>query len=156
MTPYSINSKLQKILIVTCFFLNYGCASKIDYKQAEQYIRESEKQWAESAATGDSAVIRRILADDFIGIDPDGKQYNKQKMIEETTGGPKYILSGHLNEMNVRFYGNTAVAQGNETWVSRSENEPHPTGLYVWTDTWILRDNKWQVVAAEDLVVHVK
>ena len=42
---------------------------KIDYEKAEQYIKESEKQWAEAVASGDSTVIQRILADDFIGVD---------------------------------------------------------------------------------------
>jgi hypothetical protein len=26
-------------------------------------------------------------------------------------------------------------------------------GSYVWTDTWVRRNGKWQVVAAEDLEV---
>ena len=42
---------------------------------AERYIRESERQWAESVASGDASVVARILADDFIGVDPEGKQY---------------------------------------------------------------------------------
>jgi ketosteroid isomerase-like protein len=117
----------------------------------ERYIKESERQWAESVASGDSSVVERILAEDFVGVDPDGSQYNKAKMVKDTASAPKYFLSNHLNEVKVRFYGDAAVAQGNESWVRRSGTPVH--GRFVWTDTWIKRNGKWQIVAAEDLTV---
>jgi ketosteroid isomerase-like protein len=80
--------------------------------EAERYIKESERQWAESVANGDATVIERILADDFVGADPDGSFYNKAKMVADTRETPKYFVSNHLNEMKVRFYGDAAVAQG--------------------------------------------
>jgi hypothetical protein len=54
----------------------------------------------------------------------------------------------HLNEIEIRFYGDAAVAQGNESWKKKDGT----TGKFVWTDTWIRRGGKWQIVAAEDLV----
>ena len=149
----SILTILQFFTAIACCFIFFSCDSKPDYKKAEEYIRESEKQWAESVASGDSGVIVRILADDFIGVDPDGSQYNKEAMVKGTFDAPKYFLSNHLNEVKIRFYGNTAVAQGNETWVKRKDSF---TGRFVWTDTWVLRNDKWQIVAAEDLIAPVK
>ena len=119
-----------------------------EQKSAEDYIRKSESEWAESVATGDATVIERILADDFVGIDPKGKSYTKKEMISETTDGLKYFVSNHLEEVKIRFYGNTAVAQGSELWVKKNGER----GRFVWTDTWVLRDGKWQIVAAEDLI----
>jgi len=119
--------------------------------EAERYIKESERQWAESVASGDSSVVERILAEDFVGVNPDGSQYNKAKMVKDTASPPKYFLSNHLNEVKVRFYGDAAVAQGNESWVRRSGTPLH--GRFVWTDTWIKWNGKWQIVAAEDLAV---
>ena len=119
-----------------------------DQKQAERYIIESERQWAESVATGDSSVLERILADDFLGVDPKGTLYDKGKMISETRNAPQYFVSNHLNEVKVRFYGETAIAQGNESWERRTGER----GRFVWTDTWIRRNGRWQIVAAEDLI----
>lgn len=119
--------------------------------EAERYIKESEKQWAESVASGDSSVVERILAEDFAGVDPDGSFYDKTKIVKDTASAPKYFLSNHLNEVKVRFYGDAAVAQGTESWVRRSGTPLH--GRFVWTDTWIKRNGKWQIVAAEDLTV---
>ena len=61
-----------------------------DRASIERYIRESEAQWAESVASGDTTAIQRILADDFIGTDPKGNLYDKAQMIADTKNAPKY------------------------------------------------------------------
>jgi ketosteroid isomerase-like protein len=119
-----------------------------EQREAEDYIRQSESEWAESVATGDVTAIERILAEDFVGIDPKGKQYSKKEMISETRDAPKSFVSNHLDEVKIRFYGNTAVAQGSESWVKKNGQR----GRFVWTDTWLFRDGRWQIVAAEDLI----
>jgi ketosteroid isomerase-like protein len=120
-----------------------------DQKEAERYIVESERQWAESVATGDPRTVERILADDFLGVDPNGTLYDKAKMIADTRNAPQYFVSNRLNEIKVRFYGDNAIAQGDESWERRSGER----GRFVWTDTWIRRNGRWQIVAAEDLIV---
>jgi Domain of unknown function (DUF4440) len=116
--------------------------------ETERYIIESERQLAESVASGDTAAVERILADDFVGVDPKGPLYDKAEMISDIREAPKYFVSNHANDIKVRFYGNTAVAQGSETWERRSGER----GRFVWTDTWVKRNGKWQIVAAEDLI----
>ena len=151
---------LPLFVVVTGMSLLVNCngvqaqSAKIDYEKARQYIMESEKQWAEAVASGDSSVVQRILADDFIGVDTKGFQYNKEHEVHNTPEGPKYFKSNHLNDIKIRFYGNMAVAQGDEIWV-RYSGEPI-TGRFVWTDTWLFRNDKWQIVAAEDLIAPVK
>ena len=53
-------------------------------KEAEQYIIESEHQWAEAEVTLDYKLAERILADDFVGIAPDGSHYGKADEIGRT------------------------------------------------------------------------
>jgi Domain of unknown function (DUF4440) len=150
--------RLFIILMSIFLFVNYQSvqaqSAKVDYEKAKKYITESEKQWAEAVASGDSTVIHRILADDFVGVDTKGFQYNKDHEVHNTAGGPKYFKSNHLHTIKIRFYGNMAVAQGDEIWV-RYSGEPI-TGRFVWTDTWLLRNDQWQIVAAEDLIAQVK
>jgi ketosteroid isomerase-like protein len=128
------------------------CSAQKDQKEIERYILESERQWAESVATGDTSAIERILADDFVGVDPKGQLYKKQQMIADTRNAPNYFVSNRLNEVKVRFYGDTVIAQGSETWEKRSGER----GRFVWTDTWIRRNDRWQIVAAEDLIAPEK
>ena len=144
-------------IILCCFVLvlaSIGAAqtpnSTISSKQtlAERYIRDSEAKWADSVATGDTTTIERILADDFVGVDPKGKVYGKAEMIADTKDAPKYFRSNKLDYVNIRFFGNTAVAQGSESW----ERQNGTPGQFVWMDTWLKRNGKWQIVAAEDLI----
>jgi ketosteroid isomerase-like protein len=119
-----------------------------DEKETERYIVESERQWAESVATGDPSTVERILADDFLGVDPKGTLYDKAQMIGDTRNAPQHFVSNRLNKVKLRFYGDTAIAQGDESWERRTGER----GRFVWTDTWIRRNGRWQIVAAEDLV----
>jgi ketosteroid isomerase-like protein len=138
------------MICVLCFGSLSVLAEEAGQKEAEAYIIKSEREWAESVAHGDVSVIERILADDFVGVDPDGKQYGKASMVADTREAPKVFVSNHVNEVKVRFYGDAAVAQGNE-WERRAGSPKR--GRFVWTDTWIRRNGKWQIVAAEDLIV---
>ena len=150
--------QLSALITGICLFTNFkdvqAQSGKIDYEKAKQYITESEKQWAAVVASGDSTVVQRILADDFIGVDTKGFQYNKEHEVHNTVEGPKYFKSNRLNDLKIRFYGNMAVAQGDEIWVRYSGEML--TGRFVWTDTWLFRNDKWQIVAAEDLIAPVK
>ena len=94
------------------------------------------------------STVEQILADDFLGVDPQGRQYTKSEMVADTRNGPQFFASNRANAIKVRFFGNTAVAQGDESWVKHSGAR----GRFVWTDTWILRNGIWQIVAAEDLI----
>ena len=124
------------------------CTQQDDQKKTERYIIESELQWAESVASGDTGPVERILANDFLGVDPKGNLYDKAKMISDTREAPKFFISNRLNRVKVRFYGDTAIAQGSESWEQRTGER----GRFVWTDTWIRRSGRWQIVAAEDLI----
>jgi hypothetical protein len=143
---------LRHALLILAALCLCHCNAHNDQKEIQRYILDSERQWAESVATGDTSAIERILADDFIGVDPKGRLYTKQQMIDETRNAPKYFVSNQLNDVKVRFYGNTAIAQGSETW-ERGSGE---RGRFVWTDTWLRRNGHWQIVAAEDLIAPEK
>jgi ketosteroid isomerase-like protein len=136
-------------IILTYFvFIHAKSQKQID---AELYITKSETEWAESLANGDVSVVERIVADDFRGIETDGTVYNKAKAMAETRDGPKDFVSNHLGLVVVRYFGDTAIAQGEERW-ERKTGSPLK-GRYVWTDTWLKRNGKWQIVAAEDVLV---
>ena len=118
---------------------------------AERYIKASEAAWAESLSTNDASVLQRILASDFVWV-LDGEVWNKARAVADAKAGPGDFLSDHLNYAHVRFFGNTAVVQGMETWTRKGARK----GRFVWTDTWVLRNGQWQIVAAEDITVPIK
>jgi hypothetical protein len=113
-------------------------------------ILQLERDWVQSFVTMDVAANERIVADDFLGTEPDGKRIRKADLIAEMkTEEP--LASNHLNEddVTVRFYGQTAVVNGSESWKQRDGK----TGRFIWTDIFVKRNGKWQVVASQDLEV---
>jgi ketosteroid isomerase-like protein len=128
-----------------------GHQSATSTANAERYIRDSESQWAEAVASGDVSVVQRILSDDFIGVDAgDGHLYPKAEAISWIQEHHTEYLFNHLDDVKVRFFGDTAVAQGSESWERRA-GEPR-RGRFAWTDTWVFRNGQWQITAAEDLI----
>lgn len=117
-------------------------------QDVERYIVESEHAWAKSVATNDASVVKRILADDFIWV-LDGKVVDKKVAVEWAAAGPGLFLSNEPDYVHVRFFGDTAVAQGSETWAKKGGKR----GKFVWTDTWVKRAGCWQIVNAQDTVV---
>jgi hypothetical protein len=146
-----ITSTLFSLSVIA--FISISCNSKIDYTQVELYIKDSESKWAESLANGDTASVNKILADDFIGTGSDGGRYTKHEALGWLSSPTSFIYN-HLDSVKVTFYGNMAIARGSETWERRSGDVLK--GQYVWTDTWLLRNDKWQIVAAQDNTVGIK
>lgn len=116
-------------------------------REVENYIKLSEQQWAEASMKRDTATVERILADDFVGLDPVGTFFRKAEELASVSKNEGNYVSAKGNDVEVRFYGDAAVARGSESWEKRNGER----GRYVWTDTWIHRNGKWQIVAAVDV-----
>jgi Domain of unknown function (DUF4440) len=122
-----------------------GAASPSDKDQ----IIQLERDWVQSWVTMDAAANDRIVADDFLGTEPDGKRVTKADMMKELKDDPT-LASNRLNEddLTIRFYGETAVVNGSESWKLKKDGK---TGRYIWTDIFVKRNGRWQVVASQDL-----
>ena len=140
--------KKSNFLIILTGFTLFSCSEKMDYEAANVYILKSAQEWAEAINAGDSLVIDKIVADDFVGVSLRGDIYDKQTLIRESKLKANRFYKPKVFNVTIRFYGEAAVAQGNETWTKKADST---STTNVWTDTWIYRDKKWQIVAAQDL-----
>lgn len=141
-------TKILKFLFLIYVLSLFSCSEKIDYEAAHLYILQSAQEWAEAINVGDSLVIDRIMADDFVGVSLRGDLYDKQTLIRESMEKANQYFKPKVFNVKIRFYGNAAVAQGNETWTKLADST---STTNIWTDTWIYRNKKWQIVAAQDL-----
>jgi hypothetical protein len=113
-------------------------------------ICDLEREWGQSLVSGDPKVVERMLADDFVGVDTKGKLYRKAAEVGwvRSAGASSHFTSDIMNDVIIRFYGITAVAQGSDSWTGKSSKK----GRFVWTDVWAKRHGRWQIVATESLV----
>jgi hypothetical protein len=121
--------------------------SRFSAQYAERYIRDSEREWAASVATNDASILRRILANNFVWV-LDDQVLGKADAIRFAEEGPEPFLSNEADDVQIRFFGPVAVAQGSEHWTkSRGSRR---TGRFIWTDTWLHCGGAWQIVNAQD------
>jgi ketosteroid isomerase-like protein len=145
-----ISSMLSSFALLVIGVGTAGASDAYSRSEAERYIKDSEAAWAESVTSNDSAVVNRILADDCVWV-LDGEVVDKPRAVLAAEHGPGDFLSNHLDYAHVRFFGDTAVVQGSETWTRKGGQKGH----FVWTDTWVRRHGKWKIVAAEDVSVPI-
>ncbi len=125
-----------------------ACTAKDPHDaRALKYICDMERAWGQAFVKTDPTVAREMLADDFVGVDTKGRPYRKADEIADISK-PAHFASDVLNDVAVRFFGTTAIAQGSDSWTTTTSE----AGRFAWTDVWLKRDGKWQVVASEDLI----
>ena len=77
------------------------------------------------------------MAEDVVWI-LDGEIWDKAHAVADAAKGPEDFLSNHLEYAHVRFFGDTAVVQGSESWTRKGGK----AGRFVWTDTWVRRNDQ--------------
>jgi hypothetical protein len=96
------------------------------------------------------------LAEDFQGTSTNGECYNKADELDDEKG-PHSAHGCALDDAKVRFFGEyMAIIYGSEHAIGKDKTHPEVKVCQVWTDSWLKRGGKWQVVAAQDNKVECK
>ena len=114
----------------------------------EQQVRQLEHEWIDAFRRGDTETLDRILADDFIFTDPEGKLLTKAEWMADMTSGELTFESIYIDALQVRMYGDAAVANGRVT-VKAQSKEGGFNGQYCYTDKYVKRGGRWQAVAEQ-------
>lgn len=107
----------------------------------EDQIKKLEQNWAEAVVKEAAASVDGYEADDIITTDPTGRVTDKAQDRTDLSSGDYKIQSEELSDLKVHVYGNVAVAA--------ATNLMKGTGKYRFTDTWVKRNGKWEVVASQ-------
>lgn len=114
----------------------------------ERELRKLEDEWLNSYRTGDKAAFDRIVADDFTGTDESAKVRNKtqeRELVQVQPSAAGVTLSNE--EVQFRVYEDTAVATGRIVSKLQSGGESTINFQSRFTDTFLKRQGRWQVVA---------
>ena len=113
---------------------------------AEQAVRQQDQNRIHAQITADSLALRRIYADDFLGIGPTGVVRNKADVIADFTSHTLTYQSITTADVRVRVYGNTAVETGRSTMVGQDRGKTVPRENR-FTRVWVMKAGRWQLVA---------
>src|SRR2546429_4040741 len=112
---------------------------------ARQAILHLEEEWKMAQRNTDTSAFARLLAPDFTFIGTSGSMRDRAGYAASRSGS--WIPQGTtftVTELHVRIYGATAVVTGRENTTG-----PRFTGSTRFTHVWLLRQGKWQMVAAQ-------
>jgi len=115
-----------------------------------QWMITKERAWANMACGGEW-VASEILADDFQGTAPKGLRYGKPASAPAYDPKTPWSTDCHLDSADVRFFSpDAAVVYGSESKTVALPDSKHERRCLVWTDMWLRRNGKWQIIAVQD------
>ena len=117
-----------------------------DVTNAEQAVRKQDELRIHAQMTADTIALRRIYADDFLGIGPTGVVRNKAQVIADFTSHELTYQSITTADVRVRIYGSTAVETGRSTMIGRDKGRAVPRDNR-FTRVWVVKEGRWQLVA---------
>lgn len=114
-----------------------------------QYIVDMERKWAEGVCV-DNGVVAGLLAEDFQGTSSKNTRFTKADELKDEKA-PRTARDCGLDTAKVRFFGdNLAIVYGSEHAVGKDKSQPNARVCQIWTDTWLKREGKWQIIASQD------
>jgi ketosteroid isomerase-like protein len=111
-------------------------------------IESLESQWRTALLQNDVATVNRLLADDYLGINPDGTLETKADALAKRRAGNVKISSIEPGNVKVRVYGDTAVVTS-QVAVEGHDGDRDISGRYHYTRVYSRRSGEWKIVSFE-------
>jgi uncharacterized protein (TIGR02246 family) len=133
--------------VLTAVAVNVAGAQSSEV-EARQELIALEQRWAEAIRAGDADAIAPIFADELTYTGPDGRRRTRAEELEALRSGDADVSEFETKDVEVRLYGDVAVVFGEHTEKSTYRGED-TSGRYRWTEVFVKRDGRWQVVAGQ-------
>ena len=119
-----------------------------DSSAVQANLKQMEDAWVKALVTKDHAAVGNMIADDFAGFNPEGKHVTKSQLLDQAKNEPNTLSSATNDNMDVHVYGpNLATVSGTTMEKGKDKGGKQFTRTYVWVDTWMERNGKWQCIA---------
>jgi hypothetical protein len=132
------------------FTLLLGSAAWPQQKKAgvgtEKAVAELEEQIRRAVIKGDTSILEQYLADNYVGIGPNGIKEDKSRTIQELKDGTVKYSAIDVTEENVRMYGNTGLYNGRGNVKMTINGQPLTADVQV-TIVWVKQNGQWKRVS---------
>jgi ketosteroid isomerase-like protein len=119
-----------------------------DSSAVQANLKQMEDAWVKALVSKDQAAVGNMIADDFAGFNPEGKHVTKSQLLDEMKNERNTLSSATNDNMDVHVYGpNLATVSGTTTEKGKDKDGKQFTRTYVWLDTWMERNGKWECIA---------
>jgi uncharacterized protein (TIGR02246 family) len=114
-------------------------------------VQDLERAWLNAYEQNDQKAMNAILADDFLITFADGSSQNKSQVISSLTpqaASSRPTTKFYTEDVKARVYGDTVILTGRVVAEWQREGKPVGKELSRYTDTYVKREGRWQVVAS--------
>lgn len=118
-----------------------------DAAAADEIIR-LEHRFAEAALADDFESVAGLLAPEFTGVDPGGRELSRSQVLEQQKDPDRLIETLRHDNIRVRVYGDCAVVFG-VTVMSGKYKDTAFSGEFPYMRVWIKRQGRWLAVATQ-------
>ena len=113
--------------------------------EAEEELLKIEEEFAEAIVKNDIEGIGRLVANDWIIIDPNGEIVDRTRFFEVIKSGALIHEMMESDDFRVRIYGDTAVVTAVTRTKGKFMGQEFSTQERA-TDVFMKRDGQWQCV----------
>jgi ketosteroid isomerase-like protein len=113
--------------------------------EAEEKLLKIEKEFAQAIVSNDLEGIGRIVADEWIIIDPNGDIVDRARFFEVIKSGALTHDMMESEDLRVRVYGDSAVVITVTRTKGKFMGQEFSTQERA-TDVFVKRDGRWQCV----------
>jgi ketosteroid isomerase-like protein len=111
----------------------------------QKALANLDTQYQQAVKSNDAKTMDRILADDFLLVIGDGKQFTKADLLQEAKSGTTRYQHQEDAEQSVRVWGDTGVVTA-KLWVKGTE-DGHAVDYVLWfSDTYVRTPAGWRYV----------
>ena len=116
----------------------------------EAALKDNENRWEAAVAKHDLVTVGSMAADDFAGVNFDGKVMSRSGLIAESKKDRDTYKSAVNEKLAVHTYGpNVAVVVGTAHEKGTGKDGQPFDRKFRYTDTWVERNGRWQCVASQ-------
>lgn len=138
---------MRKFLLVTLLFIAatisataQSAAKPEQNNSAEQAVLKVTQEWLDAEAGTNREVLKKIIADDFLGTGPRGTMVSKTDVLPKEGSGHGLNIIGQ--DLKVRVFGDTAIVTG----LGVPKGAPDRPELRM-TVVFVKRADRWQMVS---------
>jgi ketosteroid isomerase-like protein len=113
-----------------------------------QEILKLEDEFGRAIMNNDPEAIGRLLADDWIIIDPDGGIIDRARFLAVIRSGTLSHEVMDSRDMRVRIYGNSAAVTSLTTTTGKFGGQEFKTEERA-TDLWVKKNGRWMCVLSQ-------
>ena len=111
----------------------------------QETLLNLEKEFEEAVVSNDAAAVGRLLADDWIIVDPDGRIIDKSRFLEVIKSGALSHEKMESEDLRVRIYNNTAIVTALTASKGKFMGQEFAS-LERATDIFVKQNDRWQCV----------